>query len=93
MRQGDRVILKSPLDAGLIIVCLVFATAVIETLAAGLCSSSSSSTWAGGGGGGGALWKGFNQQAASQRSSSTSVHSTHTLVWFCYIFLRNTFSW
>lgn len=45
VRWGDRVTLKSPLDAGLIIVCLVFSTAVIETLATGLCSSSSSSTW------------------------------------------------
>lgn len=42
-KKKNPVILKSPLDAGLIIVCLVFAMAVIETLAARL---SIYSTWA-----------------------------------------------
>lgn len=42
-KKKNPVILKSPLDAGLIIVCLVFAVAVIETLAARL---SIYSTWA-----------------------------------------------
>lgn len=42
-KKKNPVILKSPLDASLIIVCLVFAMAVIETLAAQL---SIYSTWA-----------------------------------------------
>lgn len=42
-KKKNPVILKSPLDAGLIIVCLVFAMAVIETLAA---RHSIYSTWA-----------------------------------------------
>lgn len=35
-KKEGAVILKSPLDVGLIIVCLVFAMAVIETLAVGV---------------------------------------------------------